>query len=143
MRYLLPVIAIALVLSAPAFAQSAQKPADKTSEHHAASGWKELDAFHELMAASWHPAKATKDMKIARAKADSLAAAAKTWAAAKAPHGCDSTEIKAAIADVEKGSADVAKLVAGNAADADLYKALHDVHERFEVVEKGCKPAHH
>jgi hypothetical protein len=142
MRHVFSTLAISLVLAAPAFAQAPAKPADKMSEHHGASGWKQLDAYHELMAATWHPAK-TNDLKPIRAKADSLAAAAKTWAASTAPHGCDSKAIKDAIADVEKGSANVAKLVAANVPDAELRAALHDVHERFEVVEKGCKPAHH
>jgi hypothetical protein len=110
-------------------------------EHHAKSGWNELDAYHEIMAATWHPAK-DNDLKPIRARADSLAASAKRWAEAKVPTACDTKPIKDAIADVVTGSARVAQLVAAKAADADVRAALHDVHERFEVVEKGCKPGH-
>lgn len=129
--------AILTTLSAPAVqAQSGSKPMEG---HHTASGWKELDAFHEVMAATWHPAKEN-DLKPIRAQADSLAASAKRWAASKVPAACDTKPIKDAIADVVTGSLKVTQLVTSRAADTELRSALHDVHERFEVVEKGCKP---
>ena len=137
--------ALGLMTSAaalPLAAQATTPPAPKSMEHHGASGWKELDAFHELMAATWHPAKAG-DLKVIRAKADSLSASAKAWAASKVPTACDKKEIRDAMADVVTGSAKVAQLVADKGADADVRTALHDVHERFEVVEHGCQPKHH
>ncbi len=137
---------LGLAMTAAAMPVAAQAPATaapKTMEHHAAaSGWKELDAFHELMAATWHPAKSG-DLKVIRAKADSLSASAKTWAASKVPAACDKKEIRDAIADVVTGTTKVANLVSNNGADADVKTALHDVHERFEVVEHGCQPKHH
>jgi hypothetical protein len=130
--------AACIALAAPASAQ------DHAAHHAARSGWKELDTYHDLMAATWHPAKEN-DLKPARAKADSLSAAAKAWSESKAPAACDNKAIKDAIAAVVTGSTKVLHLVHGNAPDAELKAAMHDVHERFEVVEKGCKPekSHH
>jgi hypothetical protein len=128
----------AMITAAPLSAQSM----DHAKDHHGESGWKELDAFHTLMAATWHPAKSN-DLKPIRAKADSLSLAAQVWSKSKVPAACDTEPLKTAIADVVAGSARVEQLVAKSAADADLRAALHDVHERFEVVEKGCKPAKH
>src|SRR5688572_19431105 len=88
-------LALALTSAAalPLAAQAAGTPAPKAMDHHAASsGWKELDAFHEIMAATWHPAKSG-DLKDIRAKADSLSASAKNWAASKVPAACDKKEI--------------------------------------------------
>jgi hypothetical protein len=131
---------VACLMASPAAAQSTPpsqaKPMEKM-EHHASSGWKELDVFHEVMAASWHPA-AKGDLSVIRVKADSLVATAKRWSEAKVPTACDKKEVRDAIADVLKGSEGVATLVKSNAADADLKKALSDVHDRFEVVEHGC-----
>ena len=139
-------IALGLATSAaalPLAAQATTTPAPKTMEHHGAgSGWKELDAFHELMAATWHPAKSG-DLTAIRAKADSLSASAKLWAASKVPTACDTKPIRDAIADVVAGSAKVAQMVTNKGADADVRIALSDVHERFEVVEHGCQPKHH
>jgi len=127
-------------IAAPASAQTPPpaKPAPQMEHHSAASGWKELDAFHEVMAATWHPVSKSGDFSVVRAKADSLSATAKRWAASKVPTACDKKEIRDAIADVVKGSDAVAALVAKKAIDADVRKALHDLHERFEVVEHGC-----
>ena len=138
-RSILSAVSLAtLVVGAPLSAQSMEHGKD----HHAESGWKELDAYHTLMAATWHPAKSN-DLKPIRAKADSLSAAAVVWSKSKAPAACDTEALKSAIADVVTGSARVQALVAKSATDADVRAALHDVHERFEVVEKGCKPSKH
>jgi type IV secretory pathway TrbL component len=138
--------ALGLTISAaalPLAAQATGTPAPKTMEHHgASSGWKELDAFHALMAATWHPAKSG-DLKVIREKADSLSASAKVWAASKVPAACDTKPIRDAIGDVVTGSAKVAQLVTDKGADADVRTALSDVHDRFEVVEHGCQPKHH
>ena len=127
----------------PLAAQATTTAAPKAMEHHAASsGWKELDAFHEIMAATWHPAKSG-DLKVIRAKADSLSASAKAWAASTVPAACDKKPIRDAIADVVTGTEKVAQLVSSNGPDADVRTALSNVHDRFEVVEHGCQPKHH
>ena len=105
-----------------------------------ATGWKELDAFHELMAASWHPASGMNDLAPAKAKAADMAKAAKTWAESKAPKGCDTPKIKEALTKVNAGSQDFAALVAKGTDDAALKTKLGGIHETFEVVESGCKP---
>ncbi|HEX6050348.1 MAG TPA: hypothetical protein VFZ21_13795 [Gemmatimonadaceae bacterium] len=141
LAFLSPVLVASLAavtLSTPLVAQ-APAPASKSMEHHASSGWKELDAFHEILAATWHPA-ASNDLQPIRAKADSLSASAKKWAASAVPAACDTKPIRDAIADVVAGSAKVAELVAATASDTDVRASLHHVHERFEVVEHGCHP---
>jgi len=131
-------VGASLIAVSPASAQATSTAAPKAMDHHASSsGWKELDAFHEIMAATWHPA-SSNDLKPIRAKADSLSASAKRWAASTAPAGCDTKEIRDAITDVVTGSAKVSELVTKSADDGAVRAALHDVHERFEVVEHGC-----
>jgi len=125
---------VALVLALGAAAPSLAE----AQEHHGSSGWKELDAFHTLMAETWHAVAKSSDFTTIRAKADSLALAAKRWAESPVPKACDTAPVRSAIADVAKGSAEVAAMVARKAPDAEIRTALHDVHERFEVVEHGC-----
>ncbi len=105
-----------------------------------ATGWKELDAFHELMAASWHPASGQNDLAPAKAKAADMAKAAKTWAGSKAPKGCDTPKIKNALTKVNAETQDYAALVAKGSDDATIKTKLGGIHEMFEVVESGCKP---
>lgn len=105
-----------------------------------ATGWKELDAFHEVMAASWHPAGGKNDLAPAKAKAAELAKAAKLWAESTAPKGCDTPKIKEALTKVNTGSQEFAALVAKGTDDAALKTKLSGIHDTFEVVESGCKP---
>ena len=105
---------------------------------HAASGWKELDAYHKLMMDTWHPAKGTNDLKPLRAKAKDLSATAKSLAKSTPPGACNRAELVEAARLLAPASDAVAQQVLSGASDATLKSALHDLHEKFEVLEKGC-----
>lgn len=105
---------------------------------HARSGWKELDAYHQLMMDTWHPAKGKNDLKPFKAKANDMAAAARLLSMSTPPKGCDAPGLRKASTDLSPATADAAVLVARNASDAELKTALAALHERFEVLEKGC-----
>ncbi|MES2180393.1 MAG: hypothetical protein V4550_21255 [Gemmatimonadota bacterium] len=136
-------------------AQAAKPPMDTTHkmdkmskmemEHHGgeSSGWKELDAFHTLLAETWHPVAKSKDLTPIREKAVALSDAAQAWSLSKAPHGCDAKPILDAVASVASESKALAQLVAKKAADAEVTSALKALHDRFETVEQGCKPMKH
>jgi len=145
---------VAVAVSVPALSaqpSTPPKPADAHAHHgaaqekemeHAKSGWKELDAYHDVMSAAWHPAK-NDSLAPARSSASALVTAAKTWATATAPKGCEAPAVKTAIARLVPESEAVAALVARNAADATLKAALKTVHDTFHLVEEGCKPQQH
>lgn len=109
-------------------------------ESHEASGWKELDAFHGVMAAAWHPAR-NDSLGPARATASKLVEQAKLFARSTAPKACDTPAIKAAVARLVPETEAVAALVARKAEDAALKAALKTVHDTFHVAEDNCKPA--
>ncbi len=111
-------------------------------EQHAKSGWKELDIFHDVMSAAWHPAK-NDSLSPARASADKLVSAAKAWSAATAPKGCDSPVVKSSVAKLLPETQSVAALVARNADDAVLKAALKTVHDTYHAAESACKPEKH
>ena len=143
--------AVALVASAAAAQHSpahqppaggtkvAKEPAEHGGHHAASSGWKELDAFHTLMMQTWHPASGANDLAPARAKAGAMADAARAWAAAAVPAGCDTAEVRATVARLATESRALADLAARpETTDAALKAALKALHDRFEVVEHGC-----
>ena len=117
-------------------------PEQKGEEKHEMSGWKELDAFHDVMSAAWHPA-AKDSLGPARASAAKLVEAARTFAKATAPERCNTPAIKAAVARLVPESEAVAALVTRKADDAAVKAALKTVHDTFHVAEDGCKPAKH
>lgn len=105
---------------------------------HSMSPWKELDAYHMLMMATWHPAKDKNDMAAFRAKASDMVASAKSLAASVAPKGCDSPKMKEAAAALPTHTQSAADLVTKKADDATLKAALKDLHDKFDVLEAGC-----
>jgi hypothetical protein len=117
------------------------KPAVAHSKEHM-SGWKELDAYHMVMMQVWHPAKEKSDLAPIRARAATLADAADVWAAAPIPSACDTPANRANIARVRTESRTLVAL-ASNGTDADVKAALAALHDRFELVNRGCKVAHH
>lgn len=102
------------------------------------SPWKELDAYHMLMMATWHPAKDQNDLAPTRAKASAMVTAANTLAASTAPKGCDAPKLQAVAAALSGETQKVADLVTAKADDATLKSAMQALHEKFDVLEMGC-----
>ena len=104
------------------------------------SGWKEMDDYHALVAATWHPAKEFGDMAPIRAKAKEMAAAAKTLAASKPPAACNKPALKEAAVKLAPETQAIADMVANNASNNALKDALKVLHDHFDVLEEGCAP---
>jgi hypothetical protein len=107
---------------------------------HARSEWKEMDAFHAVLAETWHPAEKG-DFAPIRAKAAALNAAARAWAAATPPTQCATPGVKQSIAAIAAASSALTARVKTDAPDKDLRELLKGIHDRFETVEKSCKAA--
>jgi hypothetical protein len=140
-------IAAALVALASINASSASaqgnpppppKPMSGMESHHASSsGWKELDQFHDLLAATWHPV-GKGDFKPVKEKAAKLAEAAKAWGESKVPAACDKKPVRDAVAASVVNARAVADLVAKQAPDSSLKGAMKKLHDSFEPAEHDC-----
>jgi hypothetical protein len=111
---------------------------EQHGEDHAASGWKELDMYHALMMATWHPAKDKNDLAAIRAQAPQMVESATTLAKSTAPARCDTPRNREAAAKLPAQTRVVADLVTKQADDATLKAALKTLHDQFEVLEEGC-----
>jgi hypothetical protein len=146
MSALMRVSAVLLLVIAP-LALSAQgttpsKPdTAKAAMDHMAGPWKEMNAFHRVMGATWHPASAKNDLAPLKARAKDLATAAEAWSVStppSSPASCGSAEVRAAAAKVAKDAKALLALVDSGADDTKLKEALKGVHDAFEVAEHGC-----
>lgn len=150
-RRLALTIALTAAVAAPLSAQTATaaQPPVKKDDHAAmhaehmkqgakADAWKELDAYHMLMMATWHPAKDKNDLAPMRGMAEAMVASAKAVAASKAPAMCQKPELAKAQAGLPAETQKVAALVSSKADDATLKAALKGLHDAFEVLEEGC-----
>lgn len=137
-------LAVATLLSAGVVhAQSTGHDAHQKKEqeahkgHMMSSGWKEMDAFHKLLGAAYHPVEKG-DFKPLRASANDLSAAARAWAATTPPAACNTEAVRSDVATISTDALAIANQVLANAADAELRSAITTLHERFEKVEKAC-----
>ena len=137
-----------LILVAP-LSLAAQDPAKPTPEaekkgmmdDHMMGPWKEMNAFHRVMGATWHPASSKGDLAPLKAKAKELLTAADAWAASRPPSmpaSCGDSTVVAAAKKVASETKALVGLVEANVDDTRLKSALKGVHDAFEVAEKSC-----
>lgn len=110
-------------------------------DDHMMGPWKEMNAFHRVMAAAWHPASGKNDLAPLRARGKDLLSSAEAWAASTAPSqpaSCGTDAVKAAVSRVAAESKALSALLDANADDSRLKAALKVVHDAFEVAEKSC-----
>ena len=121
---------------------AASKPdTAKQAMDHMAGPWKEMNAFHRVMGATWHPASSKNDLAPLKARVKELVTTAEAWAASKAPAtpaSCGSAEVRAATTKVARDTKALLTLVDSGAEDARLKEALKGVHDAFEVAEHAC-----
>lgn len=144
---LLPVLVLSLASAGSISAQSAttaekarhEHPAQGAQQGHAmSSGWKEMDAFHKLLAATYHPVAKSGDLKPLRASADQLSAAARTWSGSTAPTACNTEAVRSSVSAISIDALAIANQVLAKADDAALKTAITALHDKFESVEKAC-----
>jgi len=102
-------------------------------------GWKELDNYHMLMMATWHPVKQQGELAPLRELAPQMVEAAEAIVGSAAPTACDTPELKQAGTALVAETKKVAALVEQKANDALLALAMVKLHDGFEVLQKGCK----
>src|SRR5512139_472255 len=114
-------ISLLFVLAAPLAAQDTTKPKPDAAKmgmmgmmaDHMMGPWKEMNAFHHVMAATWHPASSEKaDLAPLKVHARDLVKAADAWAASKAPSMPASCGTEAVRTAVTKVATDTKALVA-------------------------------
>jgi hypothetical protein len=106
------------------------------------AAWKELDAYHQLMMATWHPAKDRNDLAPIRGQAEAMVKAAELVGTSTPPGSCAKPELAAARTGLAGETRKVAALVKAKADDAALKTALSKLHDAFEVLEEGCSGEH-
>lgn len=105
--------------------------------------WPEMDDFHGIMAATFHPAEEGK-LEPIRTRSEELANKAAAWQKSTAPAGYDKAAVKNSLQKLVKGAKEINKMVKANASDKDLTTKLSTLHDVFhEVMEKCSKEEHH
>jgi uncharacterized coiled-coil DUF342 family protein len=132
MKKMLPLLMIIAAVAAANPGQAQQK-----------TKWNELDAFHEVMSKTFHPAEEGK-LEPIRSRSAEMVEKAIAWKNSTAPEGYDKNAVKKNLGKLVKGAKELNKMVKKNASDKDLKEELSELHDVFhEIVEKCEKGEHH
>jgi hypothetical protein len=104
--------------------------------------WKELDAFHEVMAQTYHPSEEGK-LEPIKTRSQELVDKATAWKNSTAPAGYDQNAVKKNLKDLVKGADDLNKLVKQKGSDADIKEKLAKLHEVFHQIVEKCEKEEH
>ena len=101
--------------------------------------WKELKAFHSVMAQTFHPSEEG-NLKPIRERSGELAEKAKLLAASKIPAEFDKPEMKKAIQELVEGTAKLDAMIKNKATDKEVTEFLSTLHDTFHKIVGLCQP---
>ncbi len=102
------------------------------------SDWKEMQNFHSLMSAIFHPSEEG-NLKPLKAKSDSLLLSARTWKAAKIPAVFKPLKTSETLIKPVKQCALLSASVKAKKDDATLIAQIKETHEIFHTVAEKCR----
>lgn len=113
-------------------------------EKNQAGEWKELNSFHEIMAASYHPLKDSGNVEPAKKLINQLADEAEKWAAAPLPEKVDNDKVKTNLQQLKTDTRALADEIKNGAADEVVKEKLTAIHELFHHLSEAWhdKPEH-
>lgn len=100
--------------------------------------WKEMDAFHEMMAMTFHPAEEG-DLAPVMEHAGDLVTRANEWKKSTPPSEFNKPEIKKNLALLAKESKSLQKMVKKQKSEAEIKQAIYALHDRFHTIMMECK----
>jgi hypothetical protein len=104
--------------------------------------WAGMDAYHMVMAESYHPLRDSSNLAPAKANAEALAAEAESWASAPLPERVNNDEMTTRLENLKASSRAFADKVKAGASDEELSAALSALHEEFHHVHEAWEGGH-
>ena len=104
--------------------------------------WNEMEAFHDVMAKTFHPAEEGK-LEPIRSRSDEMVEKAMAWKNSTAPEGYDKTAVLKKLKELVKGTKEINKMVKKNASDKELKEELTELHDVFHEIMEKCEDGEH
>jgi hypothetical protein len=104
--------------------------------------WPELKSFHAVMSQTFHPME-DGDFAPIRARSGEMYDRAKALHKSKLPAEFDRPEIRAAVAELKKGSKALHKQIKKKASDEEVKVALSALHDVFHKIVGLCRDEKH
>lgn len=104
--------------------------------------WPELKSFHAVMSQTFHPME-DGDFAPIRARSGEMYERAKALHKSKLPAEFDRPEIRAAVAELKKGSKALHKQIKKKASDEEVTASLSALHDVFHKIVGLCRDEKH
>jgi hypothetical protein len=113
-------------------------------EKNQSGEWKELDAFHEIMAASYHPLMDSGNVEPAKKLINKMADEAEKWSASPLPEKVDNDKVKANLEKLKTDTRALADEIKNGATDDVVKEKLTALHTLFHHLSEAWhdKPEH-
>lgn len=121
---------ISLLLIAALFCFSS-KAQEKT-------GWKEMDEFHTVMAATFHPSEEGK-LEPIKARSQELVDKAVSWQKSTAPKGYNKAAVKKPLKELVSRSKELNSLIKNKASDDVIKEKISSLHDVFHQIVEKCE----
>ncbi len=100
--------------------------------------WKEMESFHEVMSATFHPAEENNFAPLKKQAAE-LLERAKKWKTSTAPAGYNAKTAAPILDKLVIATDEVNKAVKAKKSDADLKKLITKAHHVFHEIAEKCR----
>lgn len=104
--------------------------------------WKEMEEFHTIMAATFHPSEEGK-LEPLKTRSQEMVDKATAWKQSTAPQGYDKNSVKASLKKLVAGCKELNKLVKSNASDNELKEKISSLHDVFHEIMEKCEKEDH
>lgn len=104
--------------------------------------WKQLDNFHSVLSATFHPAEQN-NLKPVKDSATVLLAKAKDWQIAAVPTGFNAVVTKPILKKLVAQCTAIKKAVQLNKTDHELKILITNAHETFHEIMEQCRKEEH
>jgi hypothetical protein len=121
------------------FYSCAPKTENQTSEEQ----WPEMDSFHDLMAAAYHPVYDSSNLEPAKALAEKLAVSAASWSQAELPEKVNNDNVRNTLIILRDSSASFSAAVASGQPDSVVKARITGLHDIFHKLHGAWEKHEH
>ena len=104
--------------------------------------WKEMEDFHTIMSATFHPSEEGK-LEPIKTRSQEMVDKAIAWKQSTPPAGYDKNAVKSSLKKLVSGTKEINKLVKDKAADNVLKEKLSALHDVFHEIMEKCEKEDH
>ncbi len=104
--------------------------------------WKELEEFHAVMSATFHPSQEGK-LEPIKSRSGEMVERAVTWQKSNAPEGFSKKKVKSDLKKLVKQSKELNQLIKNNTADNVIKEKLASLHDVFHTITEKCEMEEH